>query len=65
MSILWESSKKATASDSNVFTPQGFRPLVVRYIIMEEAQTTHDPAQDRSYLRLGHVVNKVTFPKDL
>jgi len=48
-------------SDNRVFTLRGLRPLVVRCIIMEEAQTTHDPAKDRSYLRPGRFVNTRTL----
>jgi hypothetical protein len=45
-------SKKALTSH-NTITLRGIRPWVVRCISEEVAQTTHDPAQDKNYLRLG------------
>gem|GEM_PF-6808297 len=38
-----EGLKKARVSDNTIFTLPGFAPWFYRCIIMEEAQTTHDP----------------------
>jgi hypothetical protein len=49
--------RREITSSNIAFTLRGLRPLVVRCIIMEVAQTTHDPALDKRYLRPGRVVN--------